>query len=311
MNKPEDSNKENSKITNMFKKAAGVGKRMASNVQKSAKALSEKNKTDSYEKRLKKYNPLFLEKYNSAEFKLPNMIVVVDDAVRRNIDVCEGAIGWLSNDSGMEVLYLYDEFAPQSNINFIPNIACDAIYYVDNFDRSRFVRVDCIFSKAHEEKLAELEHIAYSLGAKSCAIEIIEIDKEIESLKKRMQNKTNISVVSAGEDINNERYSQTSSQRSGKTLTYFEGNDSPKTPQLKWYAHDDNIKRLIEMRCSQNNSIKSKTLELEGSISATMSQKTACSIDASLKKIGNKGNVTMEKQAIKENTSKLIFEIEF
>jgi hypothetical protein len=52
-------------------------------------------------------------------------------------------------------------------------------------------------------------------------------------------------------------------------------------------------------------------LELEGSSSATMSQKTACSIDASLKKIGNKSNVTMEKQAVKENTSKLIFEIEF
>jgi hypothetical protein len=120
-----------------------------------------------------------------------------------------------------------------------------------------------------------------------------------------------VAVASAVEDFNNERLCQNSNQRSGKTLTYFEGNNAPCIPQLKWYAHDDNIKRLIEMRCSHNNSIKSRTLELEGSSSATMSQKTACSIDASLKKIGNKSNVTMEKQAVKENTSKLIFEIEF
>ena len=29
------------------------------------------------------------------------MIMIVDDAVRRGIDVCEGSIGWRSNENGI------------------------------------------------------------------------------------------------------------------------------------------------------------------------------------------------------------------
>ena len=62
------------------------------------------------------------------------------------------------------------------------------------------------------------------------------------------------------------------------------------------------------MRCNISNSIKSKVLELKGSASATMSQKTTCAIDTLL---SIKGNMSYEKQAIKEHSSKLIFAIEF
>ena len=85
----------------------------------------------------------------------------------------------------------------------------------------------------------------------------------------------------------------------------------PIRPSLKWFAHDDNIKKLIDMRCSDRNAIESRTLELQGSSSATMSQKTALAIDEAITKIGIKTHSTMEKQVKKENHSKLIFEIEF
>ena len=143
-----------------------VATNVAENVQKGAVNLSEKSKQDSYERRMKKFNPLFPEKYHSEEFKLPNMVVIVDDAERRGIDVCEGAIGWLSNQNGMEVLHLYDEYIQQSGISFVPAPICDAVYYVDRFDRNRFIQTECIFSKAHEERMAELKNIAYMLGQK-------------------------------------------------------------------------------------------------------------------------------------------------
>ena len=79
-------------------------------------------------------------------------------------------------------------------------------------------------------------------------------------------------------------------------------------PVLKWFAHDENIKHLIEMRCSDNNSIKSKILELKGSSSATMSKKCACAID---KILNIKGSLSMEKQTIKEYNNILLYEIEF
>ena len=98
---------------------------------------------------------------------------------------------------------------------------------------------------------------------------------------------------------------------SGVIEAVFEGNEEPKEPELKWFANDDTIKRLIEMRVNGINQIKSETLILEGSFSATMSQKTACAIDGAVGKIGAGGKFNMECQAMKENYSKLIFKIEF
>ena len=96
--------------------------------------------------------------------------------------------------------------------------------------------------------------------------------------------------------------------KSGKTVTNFSGNNEPKRPELKWFANDNNILSLIEMRCSDRNSIKSRKLELKGSMSATMSIKLACTIDGML---GLKGGASMEKQVAKEHNTKLVYIVEF
>ena len=305
------------KTSKMVQKTADVGKKVATNiadnVQKSAKEISEKSKNDSYERRLKKYNPLFPEKYHGEEFNLPNMVVIVDDAVRRDIDVCEGAIGWLSNQTGMEVLHLYDEYINESGIQFVPAAICDAAYYVDRFDRKRFIQTECIFSKAHEERMAELKNIAYMLGAKRCSIEISESNVEVEMKKKRLEVKANVKGIGLSSTETSEQDSsyKNSTHRSGKIIAEFSGCNEGKYPELKWFAHDDTIKRLIEIRCTNPSAIKSETLILEGNTSATMSQKTASAIDNAISKISVGGKTNMEGQAIKENQSTLIFNVEF
>lgn len=298
-------------------KTAEVGKKVATNVaenvQKSALEFSEKSKQDSYERRMKKYNPLFPEKFHSEEFNLPNMVVIVDDAVRRGIDVCEGAIGWLSNQNGMEVLHLYDEYIQQSGIQFVPAPICDAVYYVDRFDRKRFIQTECIFSKAHEERMAELKNIAYMLGAKSCSIEISESSLEVETSKKQFEVKAGAKGINASSTESAEQSNsyKGSAHRSGRIVAEFAGSSDVKRPDLKWFMHDDTIKRLIDIRCSDPNAIKSEMLVLEGNVSATMSQKTAYAIDNAISKINVGGKANMEGQATKENQSKLIFSIEF
>lgn len=301
----------------VVQKTAEVSKQVANstaeNVQKSAQEFSEKSKQDSFERRMKKYNPLFPEKYHGEEFNLPNMIVIVDDAVRRGIDVCEGAIGWLSNQNGMEVLHLYDEYIQQSGIQFVPAPICDAVYYVDRFDRNRFIQTECIFSKAHEERMAELKNIAYMLGARSCSIEISESSLEMEMSKKQLEAKVGVKGINASSE---EKMEQSSSykgsvHRSGRIVAEFAGSNEAKRPELKWFMHDDTIKRLIDIRCSDPNAIKSETLILEGNTSATMSQKTAYAIDNAISKINIGGKANMEGQATKENCSKLIYSIEF
>jgi hypothetical protein len=204
----------------------------------------------------------------------------------------------------VEILYLYDEWIHSSGIKFVPVAKCDDVYCVDPFDRSRFIKADSIFGKSNEEKLAELEHIAYCLGAKYCSIEIAEDSCNVENYKVSVDAKTQNPSAS----VQNQLSSKATNTQSSKTISHFKGSDEPKMPNLKWFAYDDNIIGLISMRCNEKNSIKSKSLELKSSVAATMSKKTAVAIDKLLK---TKGSVSMEKQAIHEHNTKLIFEIEF
>ena len=115
-----DTKKGAEAVSGFLQKTSDKSKQAIADVQAGAVAISEKSRQDSYQRRLKKYNPLFPEVFHSEEFNIPNMIMIRDDAERRGIDVCEGAIGWLGKVGGMEVLYLYDEAVQESGIKFIP-----------------------------------------------------------------------------------------------------------------------------------------------------------------------------------------------
>lgn len=315
MKKNDELQNEVNSTESVWSKVSEFGKKAAVGAQKSAKVLGDKTKTAIYYSQMKKYNPLFPEQYLSEDFHRPNMIMIVDDAVRKNVSVCKGAIGWLGNDTGMEVLYLYDEWVQESGIKFIPTASCDSAYYVDNFDRNRYIRVDCIFAKAHEEKIAELEHIAYALGAKSCSIEMVEATAETLVFDRRqgtqISENINGNSASLSEQYERSMHKANSNQRSGRIVTQFKGNEKPSRPSLKWFANDDNILSLIEMRCTDANSIQSKTLELAGSSSATMSQSQATAVDSTINKMKNKATSSIESQAKQENSSKLIYIVEF
>lgn len=307
-----DKKKSAETLSGLVQSTVDFGKKAAADAKVGVAAMVEKSKADSYARRMKKFNPLFPDQYKSESFNLPNIIMIVDDAVRRGIDVCEGAIGWLSKESGVEVLCLYDEAVEFSGIQFIPTVTCDAVYYVDSFNRNRFIRTDCLFSKAHEERIAELKHIAYCLGAKRCIIEICESSSDTQVQNKSIKFTENFKGISSTESVEQSIAKAGKDRRSGHVEVEFQGNNTLQTPELKWFAHDDNIKRLIEMCCDGKRAVKTETLELAGSSSATMSQKTACAIDGAIGKIGGaKGSSSMDAQAAKEHHSKLLFHVEF
>lgn len=287
-------------MSNLIHRASDVGKKTVENIQNGAKAIAEKNKANNLNKKIEKYNPLFPNDYKCTDFKIPNVIAIVDDAVRRDIDVCEGAIGWREKVNDVEILYLYDEWIEESKLQFIPVAKCDDVYCVDPFDRTKFIKSEYIFKKTNDDKLAELKNVAYCLGAKSCSIEILDEERDSMSLASAIKTR-----ISGADFANNESNAH---KQSSKVVAYFDGNNEPKRPELKWFAYDDNIKNLVEMRCSQKNSIRIETLEISESSISTMSQRVACAID----KIKNiSGNASLERQSVREQNRKLIFEIEF
>ena len=225
-------------------KAQDIGHKTAASVQKGATDLSEKMKQAGYENRLKKYNPLFPDIYHSENFNIPNLVTIVDDAVRRGIDVCEGSIGWLGKSAGTEVLYLYDEAVSDSGLTFIPTPQCDAIYYVDPFDRKKFIRIDYIFTLAQEERMAELKHIAHALGATRFTIE----SSESTSVASKVDASAHATEKMDSKNNADEQYEQHSAKANTKSQIMkntieLTGNDNPQMPKLKWYAHDNNILR--------------------------------------------------------------------
>ena len=294
-------------FSKFLNKSADISKKIAKNAYEGTKVDVEKIKETNEAHKREKLAPVFPKDYKSKNFHIPNIIQVVDDAVRREIALCQGAIGWREQVNGVEILFLYDEAKDISQLQFVPSFSCNAIYCVDPFDRTRFIKADCIFGKAQEEKLAELEQIAFCLGAKSCSIEIVSSESSEETKGKKFAAAVSNASLSGEQHASR----KIGNQSSGKTCVQFKGHDHPTKPKLKWFAFDDTIKNLIEMRCNHPLSVKSRTLELSGSASSTMSHQTAAAIDCLLKKVKVKVSSKMEEMAHKELSSKLLFDIEF
>ena len=288
----------------------------ASGVSKGMKDLSEKAKEDSYNKRLKKYNPLFPEAYHDSGFCIPNIIQIVDDAVRKDIDVCQNAIGWRATVKGTEILFLYDEYVEHSGLQFVPAPACDELYYIDPFERNKFIKLDYLFQYAQEEKVAELERVAYALGAKKCTVEFVEKEIQRDRNKKELhgkeeKGKQNQSQASIAEEYSVESSKDMAIYHSSKSEATFKGNGTVFEPTLKWFAHDHNIRNLIDYRCKGDNEIMAKTLEISGSSAATISKKAACSIDAAVAGMNLGQDYAMENKSIRETDTRIIYRLEF
>ena len=152
----QEQKKTNKLFNGVLSKFTSLGKKTADSIQQKTQDISAKRKKNAIEQKMQKYNPLFEENFKSADFNIPNIIEIVDDAVRRDVEVCKGAIGWIDKVNGVEILHLYDEWVTESKIQFIPFPQCDAVYYVDNFDRTTFVNVESVFERTTNEKLSEL-----------------------------------------------------------------------------------------------------------------------------------------------------------
>lgn len=288
-------NKAKAMFSNAFKKVSDIGKKTI----EGAKSFAEQTQKNIHDQQAQKYIPITKGEFNDESFQIPSIIKINDDSANREFVESEDAIGWVEQHKNVPVLHLYDSFVKNSGLTFVPFAQKDDVYCVDKFKTNTYITAREIFGKATKEKLAELSNIAFVLGAKSCSVEILETESNMDSGNLKMGIKGVGTFNSGGKGA-------TSQKQSGKTITGFEGHDNPQIPDLKWFTHDDNINWLIEMRCKR--AIKSHILELKGSSSATISKSIACAMDDVL---GAKINLSMEKEALKEHNDILVFEVEF
>lgn len=297
------------KVGDAGKSVAKVAKDNAQLLAERAQTMAEVQQAKNKEALIKKLSPLFPSDYRAVEFKLPNLIRIVDDAVRRGIDVCEGAIGWLSTEKGVEVLHLYDEAVEFSGLKFLPAATCDSIYYVDPHNRNKFISVDCYFSSMQESRLAELQHIAYSLGAKHYWVEMVEGTYDKQNSFKSAKINANLANASGSE----EQHSTNASKSMSVAEAIFSSGRKPVKPDLCWFANDNNVLNLIKMRCSENsqNDITTYTIELSSSNAATMSVSAAAKVDGALSSLKIGASTSFSSDSEKEHSRKMYFKLEF
>ena len=310
-----DLQKGKERVGNVVGKAANLGLKAVDGAATRVQTFAEKVQSDNLKAQLKKYNPVFPSQYNDTSFNLSNLIVIVDDAVRKDIEACKGAIGWKAQVKGVEVFYLYDEAVATSGIRFIPAAVCDSIYYMDVHDRKSFVRLDSYFDRMRESKLAELQHIAFSLGAKKYSVEMIETSSEKRTInqngsisKKDSRGDTPVTINTAEESSLSEG---NKSHREALAQAEFEGDMKPTQPVLRWFVHDDNINNLINMRCSGENQMNVYQIVIRGSDYASMAASTAAKIDAAVGGLGLSATFSMQSNVIEERSKVMRFRIEF
>lgn len=294
--------------------AIKVGNKAASGAKEGAKAISEIAQDSQYRLLMSHYRPIFPEDYISPDFDLPKMIIIADEDEREDVEICEGAIGWLSKEAGLRVLHLYEEAISLSGLHFCPIPTCDSAYYVDTFDSHRYINLGSYFDVIQKDKMTELINIAHSLGAKKCELKTYELDKTV-SLKKRDVDVKAFSKgnCNASSSANSDRSNIESTERKVLFSQTFEGDATPETPELHWYAHDAEIKRLIDSRCSKDsrNITKNYHVEIDSSASSTMSLTMATKIDSALGKLGASCNFSIRGEVQNESRRKLLFDIEF
>lgn len=279
----------------------------ASSGLKKAGAMAQRAHHDM---RMARLNPLFPSEYNDPEFDLPNLIVIVDEDLRKDIPECKGAIGWMSEDTDLEVLNLYFEAVSLSGLSFYPPATIGAAYYRDAFEDRHFINLEVFSSVVQKDKMTELRDVAFALGAKSCKLESYESMRTIQSEKKRGGAKLKLPAGSVNATVDSSEHKETSEKRSVQFEQVFEGNRKPIAPELKWFAHDREIESLINMVLSGNR-LPEYRIKLDSSASCSMSRQLASKVDASLKKLKASGSFSMEGEVSTEARQVLEFFIEF
>lgn len=303
-------------LTNKIKKAGGILGNTATKVANSVKSTTSGITNSIKDKKLaakqKKLNPLFPAEYRAADFHIPNLVVIVDDAVRRDEVLCEGAIGWRNFSQDVEILYLYDEFVPECGLTFVPEAVCDAAYYVDPHNRSRFIRIDYLFQWSQQEKLAELSNIAYCLGADCYSVSLV--DKK--TLETSTSENANVDAKKKGifnGEASIDRKLRKVSGIQSKSLASVEFTETrdPVEPELCWFRNDRYIQELIKQRCEQHIKLNKIDIELSGSEYSTMSTSTSVKVDAAIAKIGLKVKADIKSSSKEEHSRVMLFHLEF
>ena len=273
--------------------------------------LSKKMYEAKIEFEKKRLRPIYKETFLEENYKYPDMIRVVEyDKQHMESEACVGAVGFMDNVDGAEILNIYKRNADLLKIRLFP-YTHETIYYPSAGSKNLYVDLGEYFEYEEKQRIAELEHIAYKLGANYFKVTIMEEKKSFVKKSEKASLDVKLFPLKGKGKYDSER-SNTKYEvvKSGSEL-YMDGNNKPSEPELNYFSQDGDIINLIKMRKNTDNHIISKTLHVKYDSSSTIKGKRVAQLDATLKKYKIGGNASINSEV--EEESRRIFEyiIEF
>ena len=263
------------------------------------------------EKDLKTLRPIFEEDLEGPEFTMSKMIRVAEmDKKHAESEACNGSIGFWFEHKDMKVLNIYTDKADMYGLTYYPDRYSE-FYYVDPFDRDRYVALDDYFHYLKVARVNELQRIAQDLGAKHFRVTYKE-DNNSETEKYLKSKMTGAQkTVAASEAVEAEH---SISEKNSSTLEIAAemeciGHD-PAEPKLVYFQKDDSIKNLIRLRMS-DNTIKHQKFTLSCSQSSGIRVNDAVKIDAALQAMKYTSNVSISSKVQSEARRYFEYEIDF
>ena len=230
--------------------------------------------------------------------------------MRENEPLCDGAIGWREIHNNLEILCLYKSFVPESGLLFLPTPQINAVYYENPHKPNQYIIVDSIFDEVQNSRAAELEQIASDLGAKYFRIEMV--DTRFESNK--LNAESGVSALADFYSVDSKL--KLNKQESNGHYLFTESNFSckrkPCKPELKWFANNDKIKSLIDIRLGDGGKkLKSHDVVINCVNHSIFSFETADKLSAIIKYVDVNAGTSFKDRYENERNQVMIFHVEF
>ena len=259
---------------------------------------------------LERLKPMFQEDFKEDEFVLPKMIRVAGiDKAHADSAACKGSVGYKSVMDDMTVVTIFRDYVDGFGLSFYPELE-NGVFYVDPCDRDHYVSLDDYFSFLKMQRVAELQRIAQSLGAKH--FRVISRERTQAMSSSSIDAAASVKAVGQGGGAG---YSHSESNSSMTSMSIeaemrFPGH-APIKPELHYLKKEINVINLIEMRMDPLSPLQHQHISIEMINSSGIKVKDAVKIDAMMKAMKVSANTSIISEAQNEARRILEYEIEF
>ena len=276
--------------------------------KKGANAVAEGAQEAARKYELKTLAPLFNDDLSDVDFALPKLIRVVDrDKKHADSEVCKGSIGHKDTFKGYTLINIYRDSLDVFNLQLTPDAGRE-LYYVDPIERDCYIALNDYFVYLKNARVAELQMIAQSLGAKYFKVTSKEEQATFTESKAKRDAKAVKNTVGITEEQSKTetKYShiQVESEMS------FPGQD-PVMPSIKYLKNNPQINSLIQMRMHETSPLLEQHITIRLEEISGIKGEDAIKIDAVLKGLKCGGNMTLQSEVQNEARRILEYDIKF